>query len=162
MCSSTTYASSLGTVYNSKFIALGKNKIDYQKEQNCWIFFLPLWCDKWGRYHQEPCSQLVALKSQIFPVKNANLRSSGLANLVAKSSVFKTRQFLQSSVLTFKILRVFQSSFFTKPNLQTSQKPGYPPINASANAANMLCIENMVIATANATSIRCLMALLGI
>ena len=79
-----------------------------------------------GRYHQEQSSQLITFKSQIFPVKNANLRSSGLVGLVAKSSVFKTRQLLLSSVFTFKILSVFQSSFFTKADLQTSQKPGYP------------------------------------
>ena len=51
-------------------------------------------CIKWGRYHQEQSSQLITLKSQIFPVKNANLRSSGLVGLVAKSSVFKPGQFL--------------------------------------------------------------------
>ena len=47
----------------------------------------------WGRYHQEQSSQLITLKSQIFPVKSSNLQSSGLVVLVAKSSVFKTRQF---------------------------------------------------------------------
>ena len=43
------------------------------------------------------------LKSQIFPVKNANLRSSGLVGLVAKSSVFKLGNFcnLLSSHLRF-------------------------------------------------------------
>ena len=38
----------------------------------------------WGRYHQEQSSQLITLKSQIFPDKNANLRSSGLVSLVSK------------------------------------------------------------------------------
>ena len=60
-----------------------------------------LYC--WGRYHQQRSSQLITLKSRIFPVKNANLQSSGLVGLVAKSSVFKTGQFwnLLSSHLRF-------------------------------------------------------------
>ena len=81
----------------------------------------------WGRYHQEPSSQLITLNNQIFPVKDSNLQSSSLVGLVAKSSVVKTRQFLKSSVFTFTILSIFQSSFSTKANLQTSKKPGYPP-----------------------------------
>ena len=48
---------------------------------------------QWGKYHQEPSSQLIALKSQIFPVKNANVRSSGLAGLVAKSQSSKLGNF---------------------------------------------------------------------
>ena len=80
-----------------------------------------------GRYHQEPSSQLITLKSQIFPVKNSNLQVSGFVALVAKSSVFETRQFWKASVFTFKILIVLHSSLFTRANLQTSQKPGYPP-----------------------------------
>ena len=53
-----------------------------------------------GRYHQEQSSQLITHKSQIFPVKNSNLQFSGI---VAKSSVFKTRQLrsLLSSHLRF-------------------------------------------------------------
>ena len=64
---------------------------------------MPIFCEDWGRYHQEPSSQLITLKSQIFPVKNSNLQSSGLVGLVAKSSVFKNRQFwnLLSSHLRF-------------------------------------------------------------
>ena len=60
---------------------------------------------KWGRYHQEPSSQLITLKRQIFPVKNSNLQSSGSVGLVAKSSVFKTRQYwnLLSSHLRFRV-----------------------------------------------------------
>ena len=56
-----------------------------------------------GRYHQEPSSQFITLMSQIFPVKNSNLQSSGLVGLVAKSSVFKTGKFwnLLSSHLRF-------------------------------------------------------------
>ena len=53
----------------------------------------PASLEAWGRYHQEPSSQLITLKSQIFPVKNANLHSSGLIGLVANSSDFKTRPF---------------------------------------------------------------------
>ena len=49
---------------------------------------------RWVGYHQEPSSQLIARKIQIFPVKNSNLQSSGLVGLVAKSSVFKPGQFL--------------------------------------------------------------------
>ena len=41
---------------------------------------------QWGRYHQQPSSQLITLKSQVFPVKSANLQSSGLVGLIAKSS----------------------------------------------------------------------------
>mgnify|MGYP001804940236 CR=1 FL=1 len=48
----------------------------------------------WGLYHQEPSSELITLKSLIFPVKNSNLQSSGLVGLVAKSSDFKTKPFL--------------------------------------------------------------------
>ena len=48
----------------------------------------------WGRYHQQPSSRLITFKSQVFPVKNANLQSSGLVGLIAKSSVFENRQFL--------------------------------------------------------------------
>ena len=85
----------------------------------------PFW-SLWGRYHQEPSSQLITLKSQIFPVKNSNLQSSGLVGLLRKSSVFKTRQ--------FKIWSVFHSSFFTTANLQTSQKPGnHPPLSYLSN-----------------------------
>ena len=47
----------------------------------------------WGMYHQEPYSQLITLKSLIFPVKNSNLQSSGLVFLVANSSDFKTKPF---------------------------------------------------------------------
>ena len=69
-----------------------------------------------GRYHQESSSQLITLQSQIFPVKKSNLQSSDLVGLVAKSSVF-----------TFRISSIFQSSFFTRANLLTSLKPGYTP-----------------------------------
>ena len=72
----------------------------------------------WGRYNQELSSQLITLKNQIFPVKSLNLQAS---SSVSKSSV-------QSSVFTFKNWSIFQSSFFTKADLQTSQKPGYPPV----------------------------------
>ena len=88
----------------------------------------PFW-SLWGRYHQDPSSQLIILKSQIFPVKNSNLQSSGLVGLVTKSSVFKTRQFwnLLSSYfrfwLSFNLL-----SFFTMANLQTSQTPKHSHI----------------------------------
>ena len=61
-----------------------------------WFFSILSWYRGglyWGRYHQELSSQLITLKSQISPVKNSNLQSSGLVCLVAKSSVFKTRQF---------------------------------------------------------------------
>ena len=47
----------------------------------------------WGRHRQEPSSQLITLKSQIFPVKDSNLPSPGLVGLVANSSVYKTRKF---------------------------------------------------------------------
>ena len=45
-----------------------------------------------ARDYTQPSSQLITLKSQIFPVKNANLRSSGSVGLVTKSSDFKTTQ----------------------------------------------------------------------
>ena len=83
-----------------------------QKNVNYWVNILqsnfytswsPTWLHWCGRYHQEPSSQLITLKSQIFLVKNSNLQSSGLVGLVAKSSVFKPRQFwnLLSSHLRF-------------------------------------------------------------
>ena len=56
------------------------------------INYSNLFLHNWERYHQNPSSQLITLKSRIFPVKNASLRSSGSVFLVAKSSVFKTSQ----------------------------------------------------------------------
>ena len=43
-----------------------------------------------GRNHQGLSSQIITLNSQIFQVKNSNQQSFGL---VAKASVFKTKQF---------------------------------------------------------------------
>ena len=79
-----------------------------------------------GGYHQEQSSQLITLNSQIFPIKNANLQSSGL---VAKSSVFKTRQFwnLLSSHLRFWVsfnLLSSQRRVFRLP-----KNPVTPPLN---------------------------------
>ena len=80
-----------------------------------------------GRYHQEQSSHLITLKSQIFPVKNANLLSSGLVGLVAKSSVFKLGNFcnLLSSHLRFWVsfnLLSAQRLIFTLP-----KNPVTPP-----------------------------------
>ena len=55
-----------------------------------------------GGYHQEPSSQLITLKSWIFPFKNSDLQSSGLVGLVAKFSVFINRQIWK--LLSFNLL----------------------------------------------------------
>ena len=65
---------------------------------------------KW-KYHKEPSSQLIKLKSQILQVKNSNQQSLGL---VAKSSFFTARQIwsILSSHLKFWVF--FQFSDFPK------------------------------------------------
>ena len=114
---------------NIKFYCLCHNVAWQRKTQQCLftqykiilVFITPVWkrlkikkfrwrniftvlsYTFWGKYHQELSSQLITLKSRIFLVKNSNLQSSGLVGLVAKSSVFKSRQFwnLLSSHLRF-------------------------------------------------------------
>ena len=73
---------------------------------------IPKFKHYWGRYQQDPSSQLITPNSQIFPVKNSNLQSSGLVGLLSKSSVFKTRQFwnLLSSHIRFWVSFILLSS----------------------------------------------------
>ena len=77
---------------------------------------------EWGGYHQELSSQLITLKSQIFPFKNSNLQSYGLGGLVTKSSVLQTRQVwnLLSSHLRFWV-SFNLLSFWVSFNLLSSQ-----------------------------------------
>ena len=89
----------------------------------------------WGRYHQKLSSQLITLKSQIFPIKNSNLQSSGLVGSDAKSSVFKTRQFwnLLSSHLRFWVSFNLISAC-TRANLQYFPKTRLsPPLRVSCS-----------------------------
>ena len=81
----------------------------------------------WGRYHREPSSQLITLKSHIY-LRNWNIQSSGLVGLVAKSSVYKTMQFWKLLSLhlrfwvSFNLLssKVLKSSDFPKTWLPPS------------------------------------------
>ena len=50
---------------------------------------------------------------------------------------------MKSSVFIFKILCIFQSSIFTKANLQTSRKPGYPPNYFDFIVASKIYSESM-------------------
>ena len=81
-----------------KLLAKGQNSYD-----QCWLI---LFLFMLVMLHNT--SPLITFKSRVFPDKNANLQfsglvGSGLVGLIAKSSVFKTRQFwnLLSSHLRF-------------------------------------------------------------
>ena len=94
-------------------------------------------------------------RSRLPSSSHSRVRSSQLRiqifNLLAQLAMSPNLQssklwaILKSSVFTFKILSFFQSSFFTRANLQTSQKPGYPPVvlgflgMLSPNLASILC-----------------------
>ena len=81
-----------------------------------------------GMYHQEPASQLITLKSQIFPIKS-QFKSSIIRLSWLSRQIFNLQNYanFKSSTFTFKVFNVFQSFFFTSANLPTSQKPGYTP-----------------------------------
>ena len=68
-------------------------------------------------YHEELSSQLILLYTQIFTVKNSKLHSTGLFCQIFSLQNSATLKF---SFFTFKNLSVFQSSVYTKADLQTS------------------------------------------
>ena len=108
-------------------------------EYNCSKFIQPNWVyimDKWnhhigcitcrmGWHVDKNCKENIQNYGSLCAFLNRSydcmydrpVIKNELVELVAKSAVFKTRQFWG----------VFQSSVFTKANLQTSRKPSYPP-----------------------------------
>ena len=96
---------------NEKSSAIMKTKTFNKQHYSC----ISMVTNRWGitRSRLLTSSHLRVGSWPIFPIKNSTIKSFGV---VAKSTVFKSRQFwsLLSSHLRFKCLSVFQSSVFKK------------------------------------------------
>ena len=96
----------------------------------------------WGRFHRDASSQLITVKSQIFQFKNSNLHYSDLVGFCRQIFSRQNQTILKSSVFTFKMLSVFQSFFFRRAYLQTSQKPRYTPYYDYFSSGSALCTKS--------------------
>ena len=102
----------------------------------------------WWRYRQKPSCQLIAIKSQFFPVKNWNLQSSVLVGFVATRQMCYLQNYaiLKSSAFIFKNFNVFQFSLFTKANLQTSKNPFIMADSYSRQRCHSQVVNNFALA----------------